>query len=186
MSDFHVFILVALLLTVISSFLLTRKFCDSLSHSQRMVISMLSGTSVGLTVGLMASTLMPGGLYLSTMTAIFAGALFAAGCTGKLGTVSLIEGLIAGLMGGMMGAMLGEMISYAESIVFLKLFITLSISSLLLYPVFFHASHREEPIPSGKWLLKPFLVFVVALVFLFGGSLLDAAPMNEQPFHQNH
>jgi|GEM_PF-4597881 len=186
MSDFHLFVLGALLLTVISSFRLTRKWCDFLSHSQRMVMSMFSGTTIGLTVGLMASSILPGGLYSSTLLGIFGGAFLAALSAGKLGTVSMIEGLTAGLMGGMMGAMLGEMVSYTETVIFLKLLITLSISSLLLYPVFFHASFREDSIPSKKWLIKPFVIFLAALIFLLGGSLLDSAPASEPPSHQTH
>ncbi|ASF40769.1 hypothetical protein CEH05_17045 [Halobacillus halophilus] len=186
MSDFHLFVLVALLLTVISSFLLTRKWCDFLSHSQRMVMSMFSGTTIGLTVGLMASSIFPGSFYSSNLIGFFGGATLAALSTGKLGTVSMMEGLTAGMMGGMMGAMLGEMVSYTEAVIFLQLLITLSISSLLLYPVFFHASFRENSIPTKRWLIKPFLVFLAALFILLGGSLLDSAPASEPPTHQTH
>ncbi|MCA1010759.1 hypothetical protein [Halobacillus halophilus] len=186
MSDFHLFVLGALLLTVISSFRLTRKWCDFLSHSQRMVISMFSGTAIGLTVGLMASSILPDSFYSSTLLGFFGGAALAAVSAGKLGTVSLLEGLTAGMMGGMMGAMLGEMVSYTEAVMFLKLLITLSISSLLLYPVFFHASFREDSIPSKKWLIKPFLIFLAALFLLLGGSLLDSAPASKPPTHQAH
>ena len=186
MSDFHLFVLVALLLTVISSFRLAGKWCHFLSHSQRMVMSMFSGTTIGLTVGLMASSILPGSFYTSSLLGFFGGATLAAVSAGKLGTVSLMEGLTAGLMGGMMGAMLGEMVSYTEAVIFLKLLITLSISSLLLYPVFFHASLRENSIPSKKWLIKPFVIFLAALFLLLGGSLLDSAPASEHPTHQTH
>ncbi|MBX0359534.1 hypothetical protein [Halobacillus sp. Nhm2S1] len=186
MSDFQIFIMLALLLKVIFSFLLARKFHTSLHHSHRMVISMISGTSIGLVVGLMLGSIFQGNLFLATVTGMSTGALIAGGCNWRLGIVSCMEGLSAGLMGGMMGAMLGEMISITESTIIIKLFITLAVCSLVLYPTFACTSCPEPFIPSKKWFFKPFLVFLLVIGFLLGGSWFVGAPVDQENPHIHH
>lgn len=186
MSDFHIFITLALLLIVIFSFLLTKKFHPSLHHSHRMVISMISGTSIGLVVGLLLGSSFQGNLFTSTVLSISAGAFIGGVCNSKLGMVSCMEGLSAGLMGGMMGAMLGEMISIAESIILIKLSITLAVCSLILYPTFASTSCPEPFIPSKKWFLKPFFVFLLVVGFLLGGNWFISEPRNQHNPHIHH
>ncbi|WP_394219597.1 hypothetical protein [Halobacillus trueperi] len=186
MSEFQLFIVSALILIVISSLVLTKKLDTSFHHSQRMVIAMLSGTSIGLVIGLMLGSIFQGNLFISTVLSMSAGAFVGGICNWKLGTVSFIEGLSAGFMGGMMGAMLGEMISIAESIILIRIFITLAACSLFLYPVFACMSHPDPFIPSKKWLLKPFLAFLLVVAFLMGGSWFSEDPINDQPPHPHH
>ncbi|WP_153464237.1 hypothetical protein ACJA3J_02760 [Halobacillus sp. SY10] len=186
MSDFQLFIVLALLLIVIFSLILTKKFHASLHHSQRMVISMISGTSIGLVIGLMLGSLFQGNLFISTVLSISAGAFIGGVCNWKLGMVSCIEGLSAGLMGGMMGAMLGEMISITESIILIKLFITLAVCSLFLYPMFACTSCPDQSIPSKKWFLKPILLFLLVISFLLGGSWFVSEPTHQKTPHIHH
>ncbi|MBN9654733.1 hypothetical protein J0K78_10700 [Halobacillus sp. GSS1] len=186
MSDFQIFITLALLMIVIFSFLLARKFHTTLHHSHCMVISMMTGTSIGLVIGLMMGSIFPGNLFLATVSGMSTGALIAGVCNWKLGMVSCIEGISAGLMGGMMGAMLGEMISIAESIILLELFITLAVCSLVLYPTFASTSSPEPFIPSKKWFLKPLLVFFLVVGFLLAGSWYVGEPVNQQKPHIHH
>lgn len=148
MSDFQLFVVLALLLIVIFSLLLTRKFHTSLQHSQRMVISMISGTSIGLVIGLILGAIFQGNLFISTVSGMSAGAFIGGICNWKLGMVFCIEGISAGLMGGMMGAMLGEMISISESIILIKLLLTSAVCSLFLYPMFAGSSCPDQSIPS--------------------------------------
>lgn len=186
MSDFQFFIVLALLLIVIFSFILARNFHIFLHHSQRMVISMVSGTSIGLVVGVMFGSIFQGDLFFSTVSGMSVGAFIGGICNWKLGMVSCIEGLSAGLMGGMMGAMLGEMISISESIILINLFITLAVCSLILYPILACTSCSDQSIPSKKWFLKPLLVFLLVISFLLGASWLIDEPINDHGPHNHH
>ncbi|MCS1352107.1 hypothetical protein [Mechercharimyces sp. CAU 1602] len=186
MSEFQIFITLALLLIVIFSILLTRKFHNSLHHNQRMVISMISGTSIGLVIGLMLASMFQGNLFISTVSGMSVGAFIGGICNWRLGMVSCIEGLSAGMMGGMMGAMLGEMMTVTESIILIKLFITLALCSLFLYPVLASTSCADQSITSRKWFIKPLLVFVLVISFLLGGDLIVDEPMNDQGPHNHH
>ncbi|MFC0525450.1 hypothetical protein ACFFGV_17845 [Pontibacillus salicampi] len=186
MGDMHMFIVLALLLIVIFSFLLTRRFHTSLHHSQRMVISMVSGTSSGLVVGVMFGSIFQGDLIFSTVLGISVGGSIGGISNCRLGMVSCIEGISAGLMSGMMGAMLGEMLSIYENVILIKLFLTLAVCSLILYPMFACTSSSDQTMPSKKWLLKPFLVFLLVMSFLLGGSWFIDEPMNNPIPHNNH
>ncbi|WP_226584038.1 hypothetical protein [Halobacillus litoralis] len=186
MINFYIFTALSLLIVVILSPLLTGRFQTNLHHSQRMAISMVSGTSSGLVAGLLLGSIFQGDLFFSTILGISSGAFIGGICNWKLGIVSFIEGLSAGLMGGMMGAMLGEMISIPESIILIKIFITIAVCSLILYPMFAATSCTEQSIQSKKWLLRPFLVFLLVVGFLLGGSWIVDKPIYDQGPHNHH
>ncbi|WP_082235463.1 hypothetical protein [Halobacillus massiliensis] len=186
MSDFQMFIAIVFLLIIIFSFLLAKRFHLSLHHNQRMVISMISGTCLGLAAGGMFGSVFQGNLFIATVLGVTTGAFIGGICNCRLGVVSCIEGLTAGLMGGMMGAMLGDMISITESIMLIKLFITLAVCSLILYPFLASISCADSSIPSKIWFLKPFLVFLIVTGFLIGGTLIVDEPINDQVPHSEH
>ncbi|UOQ43721.1 hypothetical protein MUN89_17820 [Halobacillus salinarum] len=103
MSYFQVFIVFSLLLKVIFSLVLSRRYQASLHHSQRMVISMVFGTSIGLVIGVTLGSIFQGDLFYSTLLGLSTGAFIGGICTCKLGLIYCIEGISAGLMSGMMG-----------------------------------------------------------------------------------
>ncbi|MGP7816490.1 hypothetical protein [Niallia sp. 01092] len=52
-----------------------------------------------------------------------------------LGILPALEGTMSGMMSGMMGAMLWEMIAQNQSVIMINIFLTLSVSSLLLFQI---------------------------------------------------
>ncbi|WP_409254055.1 cupredoxin domain-containing protein [Bacillus sp. SCS-153A] len=153
-----------------------------------MIISMYSGMSIGLTLGVMLGALYQGDLYTSTLFSIGAGAVigFLIGIIHS--TLSSIEGLMSGLMGGMMGAMLGEMISTSESIMIIKFLLLLSVISVFLYFIL-PQTKPAESLASKGWLFKPLAAFlVIGAIFVFSEKLFSSAPLQnlKAPADENH
>jgi uncharacterized cupredoxin-like copper-binding protein len=165
---------------------------EQLHSMSYMMISMYTGMSFGLTLGVMFGSLYQGDLFYSTLLSMGIG-----GIAGLLigiihSPLSSIEGLMAGLMGGMMGAMLGEMISFKESIMILKILSGLSLCSIFLFFIF-PRTKPEQDLITKKWLFKPLAVFITIFAFFFSGELLfksTASPHSEstkeQTEHQSH
>ncbi|MCA1023676.1 hypothetical protein [Halobacillus litoralis] len=178
MSPSQLFIAGTLILIAVVSLMLAKKYHSLLHHTHRMVLSMFSGTSVGLCIGVFFGTHLQGNLYLSTMLGLSAGALLGGLCGWNLGITAGTEGAISGLMGGMMGAMLGEMLSDYESLLLVNFSLSLSMCSLFLYPVFKNLRCHNQVVPSLKWFLKPMALFLFVLCFLLAGSMLIDEPLN--------
>ncbi|WP_052158977.1 hypothetical protein [Halobacillus sp. BBL2006] len=185
MSEFHIFSIVTVGVIVIASIILASRFHRTLHHSQKMVIAMATGTSLGLVIGLLGAAFYQDNLFLSLLISLSGGAILSGLCSFKLGVVSTLEGVTAGLMGGLMGAMLSEMVLPNQSLLFIQLLLTLAATSLLLYPVLTNLSSNHNQITSKKWFLKPFLILLLVAGYLIGGSLFDATPKH-QPVDQHH
>ncbi|WP_394237609.1 plastocyanin/azurin family copper-binding protein [Niallia oryzisoli] len=158
-----------------------------------MILSMSIGTSVGLTVGILLGSLYQGNLFYSTLYSILGGILAGTICGLIFGVIPSLEGFMGGLMGGMMGAMLGEMIPNSQSIIMINLFLTLSVSTLFLFPILLEPSENRVGIHNKKWFLKPFFVFFFLLVYLFSGNQLNnfvtlskSSSPNQESHHLNH
>ncbi|WP_281974746.1 hypothetical protein [Halobacillus litoralis] len=186
MTSFQLFIVGTIFFSVAASLALAKKYGSLFNHSQRMVITMFIGTSIGLCIGMFFAFILPGNMYLSTMLGLSAGAFLGGLCGWNLGVVAGLEGLISALMGGMMGAMLGEMLTYSESLLIINFSLSLSVCSLILYPVFKNLSSPDSVIYSYKWLLKPLVVFLIVLCFLLAGSVLNDEPVDDINHHQQH
>lgn len=133
-----------------------------------MILSMAMGTNVGLTTGVVFGAIFKGDLFISTIYSILAGILAGTACGLVLGILPFLEGFMAGLMGGMMGAMLGEMIGQDQSVIMINLFLTLSVSTLFLFPILSVPSKNENQ--TRKWLFKPILAFLFLSAYLIWGS----------------
>ncbi|ARI77754.1 hypothetical protein [Halobacillus mangrovi] len=183
MSDFHLFVILTVVLVASASFLLSMRFQHTLHQGQKMVLAMAQGTTLGFVAGLLIATLFPYQLFLSSIISLIAGSFIGGLCGYKLGMISCLEGVTSGLMSSLMGAMLSAMILPQQSILFIQLFLTLSFCSLLFYPVFTNHSNR---IPSKRWFLKPLLILLISSSYLIAGSVLDDTP-NPQPIdhHKN-
>ena len=175
MITFNLFVFGTLIFVSLVSMILTHHYKSRLTGMTGMIIAMFAGMNIGLTSGVFLGTLYQGNLYLSTMIAVLIGAACGAACGMNLGTLSSIEGFMSGLMGGMMGAMLGEMITPQQSIVFINIFLTLSLSSLLLFKIL---PKQSAPYYSES-LLKPILTFILLSVYLLYGSHLGKAWVDE-------
>lgn len=188
MITFSVFIFGSLAFVTFISIFLSHHYKSRLTGMAGMIIAMFAGMNIGLTSGVFLGTLYQGNLYLSTMIAVSIGAVSGAACGMSLGILSSIEGFMAGLMGGMMGAMLGEMLTPQQSLVFINIFLTLSLSSLFLFKILPKPSTANYP---GS-LLKPILTFIFLSVYLLYGSHLGKAwldqttdPSDNHEIHQH-
>ena len=157
-----------------------------------MVLTMVTGMNVGLTADVIFGLLFQGNLYYSTIISILIGILAGTLCGLMLGLLASLEGFMAGLMGGMMGAMLGEMISQAQAVTIINVFLTLSVSSVLLFQILPIPNDKGPVIPHKKWMLKPFFTFILIAGYLFLGNQFDkdlvfskSTPQAEGK-HKNH
>ena len=103
----------------------------------------------------------------------FSGVLTGITCGLTLGVIPTIEGFMAGLMGGMMGAMLGAMVTQEQSFLIMNLFLTLSVCTLLLFPILSTPSKKELQRLNKKWLLKPLLIFLLLTTYLILGTNIN-------------
>lgn len=170
LSWFHYFVLFTLSLVTISVAIMAFYYKSRLRGMAGMVLSMAGGTNVGLTAGILFGSLFKGDLFYSTVYSILVGILAGTACGLVLGILPSLEGFMAGLMGGMMGAMLGEMIGSDQSVIMINLFLTLSVSTLFLFPILSVPSKIETQNPTRKWLFKPILAFLFLSAYLLWGS----------------
>jgi hypothetical protein len=189
-SLFFVFCTLAVV-SLLTAFL-THRYKSRLTGMPGMIISMVFGMNSGLTAGIFLGTLYQGNLLYSTLFSVIIGALSGTACGFKLGILPSIEGFMSGVMGGMMGAMLGAMVSPYQSLVLINIFLTLSISSLLLYKIL------PRPITSADYetvlssLIQPFFTFIFIFMYLLYGNQLGQAwvknsnpPQNEIEIQQH-
>lgn len=169
MFTFQFYIFLTLGSVLIISIFLTSKYKAMISHMTGMVMSMFLGMNIGLTSGIFFGTLYQGDLYYSTLLGMIAGAFSGLICCFRMGVSTSAEGFMAGIMGGMMGAMLGEMIDPAQSLVFINIFLTLSVCSLLLYKILTDSS---ESFISAAEFIKAALLFIMVSAYLIGGAQL--------------
>ncbi|WP_243840758.1 plastocyanin/azurin family copper-binding protein [Paenisporosarcina antarctica] len=170
LSDFHVYALVLISVVTLISILLSLKRKANFPHMTGMIMSMFLGMNVGLTAGVLFGAVYQGDLFFSTIVGMAIGILAGALCGICFGLLSLLEGVMAGLMGGMMGAMLGEMIAVEQAIVFIKIFLVLSVCTIFLLIIL--STPNLALIHNKSWFLKPILTFLlVGGVIVLGNSL---------------
>ncbi|PLR82189.1 hypothetical protein CVD25_08745 [Bacillus canaveralius] len=186
MSWFYYFVLATLSLVTISTVIMAIHFKSRIRGMAGMAISMTTGMNVGLTGGVLFGSLFQGNLYYSTILSILTGILAGAASGFALGVLPLLEGFMSGLMGGMMGAMLGEMITQNQSIFMINIFLTLSVSCLLLFQILQKPLGKEPHNLDKKWLLKPILTFLFLTAYLIFGNQLDKEWTPANLNHNNH
>lgn len=173
MSWFDYFVLVTLSLVTLISFIMAIQIRNHLNKMARMMVSMALGMNVGLTAGLLFGSILQGNLYLSTILSILAGVFAGIVCGFSFGVLPILEGFMAGLMGGMMGAMLGEMITHSQADTLINIFLTLSVCSLLLFPIFYEPQQNETKRRNSLWAFKPLLTFLFLTGYMILGNQLD-------------
>jgi uncharacterized cupredoxin-like copper-binding protein len=186
--EYHLYVLATISFVIIASVVLTIYYRKRLTNMAGMVIAMVIGMNIGLTAGIFFGLLFQGNLFNSTLISILVGVIAGGACGIVLGILTTLEGLMAGLMGGMMGAMLGEMISQSQAVTLVNVFLTLSVCSMLLFQIL---AHGQDAKSTKKWMLKPFITFIVFAGYLLLGVQLDkqfvfskSTPPADS--HQNH
>jgi uncharacterized cupredoxin-like copper-binding protein len=189
---FHIFVLGTIGLIIIASIILMFYFKNRLTGMTGMVLAMVTGMNVGLSAGVFFGFLFQGNLYFSTIVAMLIGILAGTACGIVVGILPALEGFMAGLMGGMMGAMLGEMITQNQAIIFVNVFLTLTVSSLFLFQILPAPLEKEKAFISKGWLFKPILSFLVLASYFIVGNQLDKKLVFSKSFisqkndHSNH
>ncbi|WP_238579148.1 cupredoxin domain-containing protein [Neobacillus niacini] len=188
MIGYDTYVLATLFFVIIASMVLTMYYRKRLTNMAGMVIAMVVGMNVGLTAGVFLGLLFQGNLFYSTIISILVGVIAGSACGFVLGILATLEGLMAGLMGGMMGAMLGEMITQNQAVTLVNVFLTLSVSSMLLFQIL---PNGQDSKSTKKWILKPIMTFIVFAGYLLLGVQLDkqfvfskSTPPDNS--HQNH
>jgi uncharacterized cupredoxin-like copper-binding protein len=181
MSWFNYFVITTLSLVTILSVIMAFQLRRELKKMAGMMISMAIGMNVGLTAGILLGSLYQGNLYYSTILSIFTGALAGIACGLVFGVLPSIEGFMAGIMGGMMGAMLGEMITLNQSATMINIFLTISVCSLLLFPIL----HEPADTKNNISIIKPLFTFLFLIGYLLLGNQLDkqVAQSKSTPFN---
>lgn len=144
MSFYHYFVIATLFIILITFYTMAFSYKNKLKDMPGMILSMAIGTNLGLSAGLLFSSLFKGDLFYSTVLSMSAGIFTGITCGLILGLLPTIEGFIAGLMGGMMGAMMGEMITDRQAVLFLHLFLILSVCTLFLFPILATTSSNKK------------------------------------------
>jgi uncharacterized cupredoxin-like copper-binding protein len=173
MSWFDYFVLATLSLVTLISVFKAIQLRTQLSKMASMIVSMTIGMNVGLTAGLLFGSIYQGNLYFSTILSILAGIIAGTACGLIFGVLPTLEGFMSGLMGGMMGAMLGEMITQIQAHTMINIFLTLTVCSLLLFPILHEPQKDETTMKNNFWLVKPLLTFLLVAFYLLLGNQLD-------------
>ncbi|MFT9596215.1 hypothetical protein [Mesobacillus sp.] len=179
------YVFVSLAAVILISTILALRQKTEMTGMNGMIISMYLGMNIGLTSGVLLGTVFRGDLFLSTILSMLIGA--AAGTI--IGTLSssaaAIEGLMSGIMGGMMGAMLGEMLLPEKSLILINIFLTISTAALFLFKVL---PKTDSSFKLKKHIVKPILIFVLLIIYLYSGSLLGDDWINDLSIkeHEQH
>lgn len=174
MNLYHYFTLATLFIILITFYIMAFTYKKRLTDMSRMMLSMAIGTNIGLSAGIFFSSLFKGDLFYSTVLSISAGIFSGITCGLIFGILPTIEGFLAGLMGGMMGAMLGEMITERQSVLFLNLFLILSVSTLFLFPILSTTSSEKVSINfKNKYLFKPIIISMFLLTYFLIATKLS-------------
>nr|WP_106779349.1 hypothetical protein [Lysinibacillus timonensis] len=142
-----------------------------------MSIGMISGTAIGLFIGIQ----LQGELAFSTLLAIFVSAIIAI-FTGRIFNITgIIEALASSFMGAMMGAMLGEMLAPTEQtfmIIAMNVMYSL-VMTILLYMM--HAEHQKT-IKSSKVIVAPlFLMLFLTFSSISVAAMVEQDSINPSP-----
>ncbi|WP_415812677.1 hypothetical protein [Mesobacillus thioparans] len=189
MNIFTAYIFLSLTALILVSTLLLHRHRTRLSGMNGMMITMYLGMNTGLTLGILLGAVYRGDLFSSTLLSILIGGVSGCILGASCNTVTSIEGLMSGIMGGMMGAMLGEMLLPEKSLIFINIFLSLSISALFLFKIFLDSSSM---IKSMKDFIKPAIFFIVLALYLLSGNLLgdqwieDLQPAPHHQHEMNH
>ena len=187
MEFFQKFILVSLIGLTLVVILLTKRTKKEITTMQGMTISMFYSMNIGLTVGVLFGVTFQGNLFYSTILSIIVGTIAGVLIGYNLGFVSILEGIMAGLMGGMMGAMLGEMINGQQSIVLIRIFLLLSVSTIFLFFIF-PKGNSQKKIQEKIWLFKPLLLASLIAIYFIGAVTYAEKQVNfttEPTLHSN-
>lgn len=184
LSDFHLYVLVVIGVVTIISLLLGLRWRARFLQMSGMIISMFLGMSVGLTAGVTFGAIYHGSLFPSTILGIVFGIIAGLLCGMSFGLLSAIEGLMSGLMGGMMGAMLGEMISIEQTIVFINIFLLLSLCTIFLLIIL--STPTKDTIKNMGWLLKPILTSILIGCVLYLGNSLSMEKVESKSISHKH
>ena len=181
---FIYYVLIVLSLTTLISMRLSIKWKANIQQMSGLIISMFLGMNVGLTAGVTFAIVYQENLFIATLLGMSVGILAGSLCGICFGLLSLLEGLMAGLMGGMMGAMLGEMILVEQAIFFIKIFLLLSVCTVLLLIIL--STPSKNHVMNRRWLLKPFLTSMLIGSVLFFGNSLNVEEAKSQSIPSNH
>ena len=176
---FNAYVFFTLAAVILFAIILVLRHKAEMTVMNGMIISMFLGMNIGLTCGLLLGTVFRGDLFLSTILSMLIGAA-AGSIIGALYSAAVaVEGLMSGIMGGMMGAMLGEMLLPEKSLILINLFLTISITALFLFKIL---PKTEASIQSKKYLIKPALIFILLVIYLYSGSHFGDTWIKNLPF----
>lgn len=184
MGFYQIFILASLTVLTILVLVISSKVKKEINSMQCMMITMFFSMNTGLTVGILLGASFKGNLFSSTLIACIIGSIAGLLVGSKFGMLSAIEGVMTGIMSSMMGAMLGEMINENESIILVRIFLFLSISTIFLFAIL-PRKNVQEKIQSKLALFMP-LLFGVFIAFYFLGGVTFAENQLEKPSVYNN
>lgn len=189
MGYYPIFILASLAVLTLVIILLAWVSKKNLNPMQGMIISMYFGMSIGLTAGVLLGVTFQGNLFLSTILSTSIGVFAGLVCGSSFGILSMLEGLMSGLMGGMMGAMLGEMINEDQSIILIRVFLLISITTIFLFVLL--ANNKNQLVQNSRWLLKPLILAIGIVIYFVGGvsfaeKQYSYIPNAQSQTHTNH
>lgn len=171
MNGYYIYVLGTLGSVMLTSGILMFYYKKQLTTMAGMVLAMVIGMNIGLTIGVFFGQIFQGNLYLSTVLSILIGMIAGLTCGAAIGILASLEGLMAGLMGAMMGAMVGEMITVTQAWNLLNIFLTLSVSSLLLFKILPDRDQADKI--NKKWIGKPLFTFILLAGYLMLGNYLN-------------
>lgn len=155
-----------------------------------MMTAMGVGMSVSLTSGVLLGGYLQSELVTATILSIGIGILTGLFIGLPIGTLAILDGILAGVMGGMMGAMLGVMISLDDTILLVKLLLSITIVvSLICIQLFPRTKKNENEYASLKWFIKPISVFTIFILLFIGIDQINVSSEiitnQEHVGHQN-
>ncbi len=189
------FILVSLMVLTILVMVISKNVKKEINSMQCMMITMFFSMNTGLTAGVLLGVAFQGDLFYSTILACIIGLIAGFLIGSNFGILSVLEGTMTGLMSGMMGAMLGEMINGNQSIILIRVFLFLSISTIFLFGIL-PKKNVKGNVQSKLATLWPLLLGIFIAFYFLGGvtfaeNQLDIETENqleiETPsIHNNH
>lgn len=180
---FNAYVFFTLAAVILISIILTLRHKAKITVMNGMITSMFLGMNIGLTCGILLGSVYRGDLFLSTIISMLTGAAAGLIIGALFNAAAAIEGLMSGIMGGMMGAMLGEMLVPEKSLIFINIFLTISIATLFLYKIL---RQSESSIKSKMYIIKPVLIFILIFIYLYSGSRFGDNWINSLPFNKDH
>ncbi|NKE07382.1 hypothetical protein [Mesobacillus selenatarsenatis] len=183
---YNAFVFFTLSAVILISIILALRQKADMAGMTWMIIPMFIGMNIGLTSGLLLGTVFRGDLFLSTILSMLIGAAAGMITGASFSSAAAIEGLMSGIMGGMMGAMLGEMLQPEKSLIFINIFLTVTLAALFLFKIL---PKTETAITSKRYYMKPLLTFIFLVFYLYSGTQLGPVwveALKESSHKQEH